>query len=174
MENNITKKYNWSISYEKSLCINANKLWEIISAPSNLELFHPFCLKNPTSNWPGPKSIDKIYYYNGLILERKFINWIENVGYDLNIRKKNNPNSFVSWRIKNIDKYNCKIKITISPYKFNMGNMLKEFIPFFLFIYPKIKKYLIQLLLGLEWYINYNKKIPKNKFGNNNFFSTNN
>ena len=70
-------KFNWKITGSLKTQITDKELWKIISSPSNLELFHPFCKKNSIVKWPGKNSIDQIHYYNGLIYERKFINWIE-------------------------------------------------------------------------------------------------
>ena len=70
----VNKKYNWCISQDTVLPISKDKLWEIISKPNNLELYHPFCKKNPIIDWPGLKSIDQVHYYNDLIYERNFIN----------------------------------------------------------------------------------------------------
>ena len=64
--------------------------------------------------------IDELQYYNGDIYTRKFINWIDNVGYDLYISKKNNPCSLVKWRIQESNKV-IKLNITIYPYLFNTG-----------------------------------------------------
>ena len=80
--------------------ISKSDLWSIISSPSNLELFHPFCDKNPVIKWPGTGSVDQIIYYSGLILEREFINWIDNSKYELLIGENGGEKSFVSWEIK--------------------------------------------------------------------------
>ena len=84
--------FNWYIKGTLEAPICSSDLWDIISSPSNLESFHPFCAKNPTINWPGLNSIDQIYYYSGLILERRFVKWIDNQGYDLFIGKKMESN----------------------------------------------------------------------------------
>ena len=55
--------FNWCIKGTLEVPISSSDLWYIISSPSNLELFHPFCAKNPTINWPGLNSIDQIHYY---------------------------------------------------------------------------------------------------------------
>ena len=60
MNNNITEHYNWKVSYERKFNFNSIELWKIISQPSNLELFHPFCKKNNTIIWNEENSIDKI------------------------------------------------------------------------------------------------------------------
>ena len=81
--------FHWSVKGNLKIQGPSSKIWEVISSKSNLELFHPFCDKNPVSKWPGQNSCDTIYYYSGLVLERKFVNWISNQGYDLFIGKKN-------------------------------------------------------------------------------------
>ncbi len=43
-----TNQYLWNIKGEINLATNPDKLWKILSAPNNLELFHPFCKSNKT------------------------------------------------------------------------------------------------------------------------------
>ena len=169
-----TSNYIWRIRTDKSIKVSASNLWNIISKPSNLELFHPFCKKNPIKNWPGKSSIDEIYYYNELVFERNFIEWFDNKGYDLLIGEKKGPKSLVKWRIDKISKNHSNINITIYPHKFNKEFSIGNFFKFYILVYPVIKKYLNQVLKGLEWHIKTEKKIPKNMFGNNKFFSTKN
>tara|TARA_B100000212_G_scaffold45928_1_gene29665 strand:- start:1437 stop:1952 length:516 start_codon:yes stop_codon:yes gene_type:complete len=169
--NKNSKQYNRSVSYKKKIAFSVNDVWKIISTPSNLELFHPFCLKNTVEKWPGENSKDSIEYYNGMILNRTFVNWIKNEGYDLFIGRKNGSLSFVSWRIKKVSDNSCTIKISVYPHKYNMGSKFLNFIPFFFFIYPIIKKYLKQVIFGLDWHLQNRIKIPKNQFGNNFYFS---
>ena len=166
----VKKKYNWHVSQDTSLHISKDKLWEIISKPNNLELYHPFCKKNPTIEWPGLKSIDQVHYYNGLIYERNFVNWIDNVGYDLLIGKKNEIQSFVSWRIKDLGD-SSKLTISVYPYIFNMSNRMINFLPFFLFVKPSLKKYLYSISLGLSYYVKKNQPVTKNQFGTHKWFS---
>tara|TARA_B100000519_G_C13927849_1_gene289956 strand:+ start:47 stop:568 length:522 start_codon:yes stop_codon:yes gene_type:complete len=173
MQNEI-KKFNWKISCNKEINVSVDRLWGLITRPSNLELFHPFCKKNPIRQWPGSESIDEVHYYNGLILKRTFINWIDNEGYDLCIAPKSGSKSFVSWRIKKITEKSSNIKIIVYPYLHNKGSKAKCFIPFNILIKPILKKYLYQVLSGIEWHLNNNKRVPKNKFGNNIMFSNSN
>jgi len=58
------KKMNYNRSIKRQIELNANpeKVWSIISKKSNLELFHPFCLKNPTIEWIDNSHKDTIYY----------------------------------------------------------------------------------------------------------------
>ena len=72
-----------SISSEKSISCDINALWKVVSMPSNLDLFHPFCKKNPTIAWEENRHEDEIHYIRGFILKRKFVAWEKNTGYDL-------------------------------------------------------------------------------------------
>ena len=164
------KQFNWCISGSKNLSISSNDLWDIISTPSNLELFHPFCLKNPIIDWPGLNSIDQIYYHSGLIYERNFINWIDGAGYDLLIGEKKSAKSFVSWRIKKMNQ-SSTIIISIYPYIYNKGNKVINFLPYFLFIKPTLAKYLESVLNGLKYYCETIKVVQKNQFGSHKIFS---
>ena len=93
------KKFNFKVSHTMTLNVSIDRLWSLISSEGNLELYHPFCKKNIVNNWPGINSIDELQYYNGDVYTRKFINWIDNVGYDLYISKKKS-------------KFSCKMVIS--------------------------------------------------------------
>ncbi len=167
---NIKKeKFNWNVSAKLNSNIDALNLWKIISAPSNLELFHPFCKKNLVIKWPGEGAIDEIYYYSNLVYQRKFINWIDNAGYDLLIGERNGKQSFVSWRIEKDS--NATLTISIYPYKYNTGSKLLNFLPYHLFVRPLLKKYISSVITGLDYYIKNNKRVNKNQFGKLRFFS---
>ena len=110
--------FNWYIKGTLEVPICSSDLWDIISSPSNLELFHPFCNKNPVIEWSKEKSIDEIEYLNGMVLRRNFSYWEENRGYDLYINQKGNPSSYVSWRL--LDKNDSsELLIKIFPYLYN-------------------------------------------------------
>lgn len=162
--------YHWSITGIQEVSINSKDLWEIISTPSNLENFHPFCLKNPVIKWSGEKSIDEVHYYNGLILERNIENWFDKKGYDLFIGKKDGKQSFVSWEIQEISG-KTSLKITIYPWIYNQGFKIIQFLPFFIFVKPQLQKYINSVLKGLNYFINSNKPVIKNQFGSHRLFS---
>jgi len=163
-------RYNWCVTGTLDTHLSSSDLWNIISRPSNLELFHPFCDKNLVIAWPGVGSIDQIFYYNGLVLERNFISWVENKGYDLLIGKKNGELSFVSWQIKE-NGGRSKLSISIYPYAYNKGRKLINILPYLLVVKPILTSYINSVMRGLEHYINTNRKVKKNQFGNHNFFS---
>ena len=96
-------KNKWKAQFELKIDATKSQIWELISSPSNLELFHPFCKKNNVIKWSSNDSIDEIEYLNGAVFRRKFYNWIEKEGYDLYIGAHGKPKSHVSWRIKKDD-----------------------------------------------------------------------
>ena len=164
------KKFNFKLSHSMKLNVSRDKLWSLISSEGNLEFYHPFCKKNIAKNWPGINSIDELQYYNGDIYTRRFINWIENVGYDLYISKKNYPSSLVNWRIQESNGI-IKLNIIIYPYVFNTGYKILNIIPFYTFVKPSLNNYLKSIEKGLIYYLETNKKVKKNQFGNHNWFS---
>jgi len=169
---NISKNYSQSISHHINLDFSSDQIWNIISKESNLELFHPFCKKNPAITWKNDCHQDEIHYMNGFILEREFVLWKKNVGYDLVIGNKKHNKSFVSWRIIN-NKKKAKLSIAIYPYIFNMKPNLKDRFLFEVFVRYQLKSYLKSVLSGFKWHLENNKPTPKNHFGSHKWFSKN-
>ena len=77
----IANNYVHSVRREIEFDCKPEEVWGIISRKSNLELFHPFCQKNPTIVWTEDNHEDEIHYTKGFILKRKFVAWKKNVGY---------------------------------------------------------------------------------------------
>ena len=168
---NYKLKFNWCVTGTLEISIPKSNLWNIISRPSNLELFHPFCEKNPTISWPGLNSNDQIYYYDGLILQREFIDWNHGQGYELLIGEEGGPKSFVSWRIDEKGGRST-LMVSIYPHIYNRGNKLINFIPFTLIVKPSLINYINSVMMGLEYYIKTGMKVEKNQFGGHSYFSS--
>tara|TARA_Y100000748_G_scaffold302425_1_gene304639 strand:+ start:988 stop:1509 length:522 start_codon:yes stop_codon:yes gene_type:complete len=166
----ISKNYARSVSDVINLDFTVDQVWNIISKKSNLELFHPFCKKNPAIIWTNQQRKDEIHYINGFILQRQFISWKKNVGYDLVIGNKKHKMSFVSWRIKDF-KNKSSLSIAIYPYIYNMKSRFYDNYFFELFIRSQLLSYLESVLGGLKWYLENNEPTPKNFFGSHKWFS---
>ena len=166
-------KYNQSVNYSVNLDCSPKDTWSIISTKSHLELFHPFCEKNPVKKWPGKGAVDELQYLNGWLFERNFLNWYENEGYDLLFGRKYGRQSYVSWRIAPT-KYptRSRISITIYPFVFNTGSKFFQKIPFSLFVKPQLDSYLRSVLGGLQWYVINQTPISRNHFGIHKWFSS--
>jgi hypothetical protein len=170
VESSQSKSFFRCISSRKIIKCSVEDLWSIISSPSNLEIFHPFCKKNNVIIWNGNNSEDELEYLNGRKMIRKFVRWEEGIGYDLFINQIDKPSSFVSWRISRI-KDDSQIEITVFPYLFNKKYKILMFIPFYIFIYTLLKSYLNSVVNGLEFYIMNNTPVKKNQFGRHIWFS---
>jgi len=163
--------YHWPISVSRKINSPAESVWQAISMPGNLEPCHPFCVSNPVEVWPGPDSRDEIHYLSGWIMERRFTTWIEGVGYDLEIGRKGGKTSFVSWRIKAINPEYSLLKITIYPHALQNVPPVFRWLPHYLYIGPQLRKYLVSVIGGFEWYINNDEAVPRNQFGSHPWFS---
>ena len=163
--------YNKSILHKETYDLSVDELWNIISKPSNLELYHPFCRSNTPIEWNDKNHADKLEYLNGTILERHFVSWKENKGYNLYIGRKDGRKSNVSWKIERISDYQTELSIEVHPWIFNQGNRFIEFIPFNFFVRPQLKSYLQSVLGGLKWYTEHDKPTPRNHFGKLAWFS---
>jgi hypothetical protein len=159
-----------NVSHKVILKCNIEKIWKIISTKSCLENYHPFCKRNQTIDWNQKKHVDEIEYLNGKLFRRNFINWYEKKGFDLLINQKNKPYSFVSWRIRSIDKHS-EVSIKIHPYLFNKRFKYMNAIPFHVVVKPMLKVYLESVLKGLKIYAEDNKRIKNNHFGRHLWFS---
>jgi len=166
----LKSNYNWSVCHTTKLSNSKDELWNTISKRSNLELFHPYCKKNPYIKWDKSKSVDEVHYLNGLVYRRNFCDWIESVGYDLLIGENEKDMSYVSWRIKGNDSVS-ELTITVYPYIFNRSSKIFDLLPFFLIIKPGLKKYLKNIGLGLKYYFKYQKPVTKNQFSSHKWFS---
>ena len=163
--------YNNSILHKETFDLSASELWKIISKPSNLELYHPFCKSNTPIEWNDENHADKLEYLNGTVLERHFVSWKENKGYSLYIGRKDGRKSHVSWSLKTINDNQTELSITVHPWIFNQGSSSIEFIPFNFFVRPRLKSYLQSVLGGLKWHVVNQKITPRNYFGKLAWFS---
>ena len=159
-----------SVSVKKKINGSIEDVWRLISKPSNLELFHPFCKSNKTVSWSNGSYEDSIEYYGGRILGRKFYNWIEGIGYDLKIGDSSGNDSIVSWRIHEAQDC-CTVSITIMPYIFNRGSKIWNFFPFFAYTKPKLSNYLDSVLMGLKFFSEKKEVVTANQFGTHSWFS---
>ena len=166
-----TAGFKWPIAVEREIPAPAQDVWNAISRPGNLEHCHPFCASNPVKAWPGKDSRDTIHYLSGWTYERKFKEWIDGVGYDLEIGRPGGGQSTVSWRITPVDDNNCTLGITVRP-----GGVLKyppviRWVPFYLWLRPKLRSYLVSVVRGFEWYVTQGEPVPRNAFGTHPWFS---
>ncbi|MCP4423211.1 MAG: hypothetical protein GY803_01835 [Chloroflexi bacterium] len=163
--------FKWSIAVERLIAAPAEKVWETISMPGNLERCHPFCAQNPVSVWPGRGAIDEVHYLNGTIYERRFCRWIEGVGYDLEIGEKNRVSSFVSWRLATVGHGDCVLRIAVYPHILQSVSLWLRWLPYATYISPMLRRYLSSVVRGFEWFLIRGETVPRNQFGSHAWFS---
>ena len=159
-----------SVSHSIDFDINANQLWELISAEENLNASHPFCKTNEAIEWGDGKYSDRLVYLNNRTYIRKFQTWEEGNGYTLLIGEENGPQTFVEWVIQSLGD---KSKLTITVYPFILAKLPKvlAFLPHKLWVQPRLKSYLKSVLMGFNHYATTGEIVPRNHFGKHPWFS---
>ena len=163
--------FRWPISAERVIQAPQKIVWESISKPGNLEHAHPFCASNPVHEWPGPASRDEVHYLSGWVYERRFRNWLDGVGYDLEIGRSKGRKSMVSWRLEAVDEASCKLRIVVCTHAIQHMPVAVRWIPHAFWLRPKLQSYLDSVVRGFEWLIIRGEPVPKNAFGTHPWFS---
>jgi len=164
-------RFKWPVAVRRTIAAPTAKIWEVISSPGTLPLYHPFCEKNPVFEWPGPESHDEVHYFNGVVLVRRFSGWHEEVGYDLEIGRAGGRSSVVSWRIKPVQDRRSSIGITVFPHALQHIPTVIRWLPHLVRLRPQLKHYLRSVVRGLDWFITEGQPVRRNQFGAHRWFS---
>ena len=164
------KLSNLSAISEIKLNTEIKAVWELLSKPSHLELFHPFCKSNKIIIWNEQNKRDELTYLNGIVFERNIYSWEKNKGFKLYIGKKEGKKSKVEWNLKSINKV-VILTIKVNPYisdKFSLSiyNLVLRF-----YIIPSLKKYLNCVTKGIKFYLESGNIVKHNQFGLHRWFS---
>ena len=164
------KLSNLSAISEIKLNTEIKAVWELLSKPSHLELFHPFCKSNKIIIWNEQNKTDELTYLNGIVYERNIYSWEKNKGFKLYIGKKEGKKSKVEWNLKSINKV-VILTIKVNPYisdKFSLSiyNLVLKF-----YIIPSLKKYLNCVTKGIKFYLESGNMVKHNQFGLHRWFS---
>lgn len=172
----ITKRYGKrDVTVAAQIDAVISTVWSAISRRGNLAICHPFCKDNPVEAWPGNAACDTIVYYNGLVLHRRILNWLDGKGYDLVIgRDLNRPMADVNWRISELENRQSLLAITIKP-DLNIVLAKKPRVMHLLMfkfgLRQQLSEYLTSLVLGFKYRIETGKPVQRNQFGSHRFFS---
>ena len=163
--------FKWQVAAEQEIAAPAQQVWDVISRPGNLELCHPFCTENPVHSWPGPDSRDEVHYLSGWVYERRFSDWLEGTGYDLEIFRGDVAMASVSWRISAVDERHSKLRITVYPFMLRRYPTVIRRLPHLLWLRPRLRTYLESVVRGFEWYITRGEPVLRDQFGTHAWFS---
>ena len=163
--------YEETFYVEKEVAVSAEKVWDIISRPGNLTLWHPFMEKHTAESWNGIGSKDHLTYYSGFKYDREVTEWIDSVGYTLKVTENGKRESTAIWRIRPIDETHCILRITgavpfIKKLPFPIRWALLKFK-----MKPVFSQYLFQILEGFAYYAETGKQTKRNQFGPHPIFS---
>jgi hypothetical protein len=167
------KGFKWPVSARRVVAAPPAKIWEVISSPGTLPLYHPFCEKNPVFEWPGAESHDEVHYFNGVVLVRRFTGWHGDVGYDLKIGREGGRTSIVSWRITAVKERRSAITITVFPHGLQRIPTPVRWLPHLVGLRPQLRSYLQSVVQGLDWFITRGQPVRRNQFGAHRWFSPN-
>ena len=167
MVNNI---FNQSITVTRKINSSKDRLWEFISSPGYLNKSHPFCNENNIISWENNKHVDELIYLNNLTYIREFILWEDKIGYTLLIGEKNKEKSKVNWKISS-NNNDTLLTITVYPYFMAKSPIFVSYLPYKLYIRPKLKNYLKSVIKGIDWYLEKKEIVPRNAFGKHSWFS---
>ena len=163
-------RQGWSVSVTQDVGACVSEIWELLSKPGHLELFHPFCASNQARMWKGIGSVDQLVYHNGLTFLREFLRWEEERGFSLIIGEKNGKKSYVEWTLREKGAKSI-VRIEVFPHFMREQPRLISAIPFLFSVYRPLKSYLRSVLAGLKWYVENGERVTPNQFGSHSWFS---
>jgi len=167
----LDRNSRWAVSASQRIAAPREEVWRVISAPGNLEPCHPFCTKNPVHEWDGANSRDEIHYLSGWMYERRFSEWHDGYGYDLETWRGDNCIASVSWRIIDVDDANSMLEITVYPHVLKNWPAIARWFAYWLRIKPYLRSYLRSVVMGFEWCITKGERVPRDAFGKHPWFS---
>lgn len=165
------RDFRWPVSATVEIAAPARAVWRAISTPGSLEDCHPFCRRNPVVRWPGADSVDEVHYLNGVVYERRFREWCEGQGFDLEICYKEKGLAWVSWRIAPLGERRSSLQITVYPLALQHLSPALRWLPHWIYLRPRLASYLRSVVRGYQWYITKNKAVPRNQFGRHPWYS---
>lgn len=166
-----SESFKWPVGVATPIGAPVGKVWAAMSMPGNLEWCHPFCAVNPVTAWPGPGSQDEVHYYNGLVYQRRFVEWVEGVGYDLEIGESDQRKSLVQWRLEPDGHNRSTLTITVFPWLLQDLPTAVRWLPHRAYLKPLLGRYLSAVGRGFEWYVTRGIRVTRNQFGPHPWFS---
>ena len=121
--------------------------------------------------WQGQRSRDEVHYLNGRIFERRFREWHEGVGYDLDIYERNRHRAAVKWRVTEGSDGSSTLVITVQPLLPGKWPIIVRWFAHWIRVKPFLRSYLRSVVMGFEWYVTKGEAVPRNHWGGHPWFS---
>lgn len=165
------KRFKWPVSANVELAASAETVWQTIASPDSLIASHPFLADNPIETWAGADSRDEVRYLNGVVYERRFREWQEGEGFDLEIFHSSSKLAWVAWRIVPVVDDRTNLSITVYPMAMQHLPLAVRWLPHLFVLRPHLRAYLNSVVRGFEWYITRGESVPRNQFGTHPWYS---
>ena len=154
-----------------SLPASAAQAFSILERPGHLEPFHPFCQENTALAWDDSERRDRIVYLNGLRLDRQFVRWTPDEGFELLIGGSAEKRSLVTWMLRDDSSVSSTITITVRPYIYAGKTRVTNATLHALWIRPRLDAYLTSVVNGLNRYLETGERVARNAWGSHPWFS---
>ncbi len=154
-----------------SLPASAAQAFSILERPGHLEPFHPFCQENTALAWDDSERRDRIVYLNGLRLDRQFVRWTPDEGFELLIGGSAEKRSLVTWMLRDDSSVSSTITITVRPYIYAGKTRVTNATLHALWIRPRLNAYLTSVVNGLNRYLETGERVARNAWGSHPWFS---
>lgn len=149
----------------------SQQVWDAVTQPGHLTQCHPFCRENAVEQWPGVGARDTVTYYSGLHFQRDFVEWIEGVGYALEIGPPPEKTAHVCWRIEPLDIARSALTITVTAYlRSDLSASRKAAYQRRVFD-KSIARYLDSVVRGVDHLVTTGQAVQKNQFGSHPMYS---
>lgn len=145
----------------------ANQVWDLLSSPGHLAKVHAFAKSSSAVKWPGKGSVDRLEYYGGFSVERRFVRWLPGQGYDLTVHElpAGNEVAQVSFRIRPLSKAKSELVIT-ERYQYPAQLTTDQRTEVFKTeLQPGINRYFSSLENGINYYLTTHQPVVRNQFG---------
>jgi len=154
-----------------SLPASAAQAFAVLERPGHLEPFHPFCQENTALAWDESERRDRIVYLNGKNLDRQFVQWTPDEGFELLIGESIDERSLVTWSLHNDSANLSTISITVQPYIYVGKPRIIVASLHALWIRPRLNAYLTSVVNGLNQYLETGERVARNAWGSHPWFS---
>ena len=154
-----------------SLPASAAQAFSILERPGHLEPFHPFCQENTALAWDESERRDRSVYLNGLRLDRQFVRWTPDEGFELLIGGSAEKRSLVTWMLRDDSSVSSTITITVRPYIYAGKTRVINATLHALWIRPRLNAYLTSVVNGLNRYLETGERVARNAWGSHPWFS---
>ena len=164
-------KKNWPIDAGIDIQVSSNKVWQQMTSPGKVSLYHPFVKYYTYDAWGGIGSQDQITYNSGASFNRVVTEWFEGTGYDLKVTDDKGNELFVAWRIREKDENQCRLEISVIATSIEKLPLPIRWFVIRFKLKPVFLNYLAAALKGFRYYAETDIPVRKNQFGSHPIFS---